>query len=253
LNGGVVSILQILGMDEEHFDICQNTLKQVFVLLNYVQRGIPLFTDHGPLHTKGVLESIKMIDNQYPHPLSSEDKMLLALAAIFHDIGCIKERDNHNERSVDILKMPQFSYVKNSLNQESYRFLQQIIRAHSSDFDITTLKNDGARNSRLSILCCLFRLADECDVSSNRIPKLVLEVMQKFKVLPTKSLNIWKSHLEVEKVYFSETRIVVQVYDETKAKKWLDKLIRETKMINEVLLSYGKPIFTINPVVVPRP
>ncbi|MFX1483159.1 MAG: hypothetical protein ACFFCP_08215, partial [Promethearchaeota archaeon] len=167
--------------------------------------------------------------------------------------GCIKTRENHNEISVLILKMPQFSVVRNVLSSEAYRFLQQIIRAHSSSFNLLELENDGSNDSRLPVLCCLFRLADECDISSNRIPPLVLEVIQKFKILPIRNLNIWKSHLEVEKVFLEETKVVIQTYDEEKAKHWFKKLRKEIKVINKVLVSYGKPRLTIEPKIVPRP
>lgn len=250
---GILKVLRQLDMEPEHFEACHDVLKQTLVLLNYNNRGIPTFTDHGPNHTLGVLKFIVEIKNQYPVLLSSEDKMILAIAAIFHDTGCIKERDNHNERSVLIVKMPQFSIVRGVLTREAYRFLQHVIRAHSSVFDLLTLRNDGTNDSRLPVLCCLFRLADECDISSNRIPILILEIMQKFKVLSRKSLNIWKSHLEIEKIYLEGTKVIVQAYDEKKAKHWLKKLNKETKIISKVLVSYDKPRITVEPKIVPRP
>lgn len=252
MSEGIVRALEPLGLEEHHNRNCNYVVTHVGVLLQYIQRGIPSFTDHGPQHSARVLGYLAQIADQYPVLLSSEDKMILAMGAVLHDIGCIAGRENHNEKSVEILGTRHFSSIRNRLTQESYRFLQEIIRAHSSSYDLLVLKNDGKRDSRLPFLCCLLRLADSCDISSDRIPRFVLEVLESLDILDSMSLNVWKSHLEVEKVYFEGTAIVVQVYDTNLAESWIDKIEAEVKLIKEVLESYSLPVFGVKIKLVPR-
>lgn len=249
---GILRTLNTLGLTDEHRDICVHVIAHVSVLLRFVQRGIPSFTGHGTLHAKRVLNHVSEIISGYPEDLTSEDRMILALSAFLHDIGCIAGRDNHNETSVRILGISRFNTIRDMLTSEAYRFLEEVILAHSSNYDLLQLENDGTRELRLPALCSLFRLADECDVSSERIPTLVLEVLKELDLLEPTARQIWQSHLEIEKVYVEGTNVVFKVYDEQAATRWTNKMREELDVINRVLSSYNLPIFSLRVVLVPR-
>jgi len=245
MNESILQPLNELNLSDDHRAICIHVIAHVGVLLRYIQRGIPSFTDHGDMHSGRVLHYLRDLANECPTPLSSEDLMLLALSAVLHDIGCIAGRAGHSSRSARILSVSHFSGIRDMLTQESYRYLKQIIVAHSSEYDLLLLSNDGRNRSRLALLCCLFRLADGCDISSDRIPPLVLSVLERLKILDSGAKRIWRSHLSIEKVEVRGTSIVVRARSKRAARLWTKKLEAELDLINSVLSGYNLPCFSM--------
>jgi len=79
----------ILKIAESYvFELLKNNLPKTYVYHNF-------------LHTRRVVESATEIINSYDN-LKDEDKLIIQLAAWFHDVGHISGPENHEEKSVKI-------------------------------------------------------------------------------------------------------------------------------------------------------
>ncbi len=224
-------------------------------LLHRVSQAIPKFTDHGIIHTTNVLRHVHDLVLEYPVKFSNDEKFILALAAISHDIGCIGGREKHNEKTVRILEKQQFDFLRQDIGDLNFRALKQVILGHSKSFDLKNVGDDPSKDIRLKAITSFFRLADACDMSGARIKRLVLEIFLDEKIvgdkkLPQESEDIWKAHLQVENILIKKTDIQPQVYDLKAADYCIKSLNEELGPINETLKELGLPLFTLNPNVV---
>lgn len=221
-------------------------------LLHWIPRGIPEHTDHGILHSTNVLRYIRDISNEYPIKFKEEERFILALSAVLHDLGCLTGRENHNEKTLKILAKNQFDLLRFLLGSLHYRVLQQVIIAHSRSFYLNQISDDPSPDIRLKFISAIFRLADACDISSLRVKKLLLEILVEEDLLDKTSEKIWKSHLQIENILIKETKIKPQIYNKTLAKTCLDALEEEIDSVNGVLSENSFPIFTLEPEEVER-
>ena len=204
------------------------------------------------MHSTNVLRYVRDIVKEYPAEFTEEEKFILALSAVLHDIGCITGREKHNEKTVRILAKKRFNLFRVMLGPLFYRALEQVIVAHSKDFDLTSISADPSPEIRLKVISAIFRLADACDISALRVKELLLEVLLEESQLDEKSEEIWKSHLAIENVLIRGTRIKPQVYNLKVAEYCLKNLQEELKSINSILSAYELPIFSLEPDVIER-
>ncbi len=176
----------------------------------------------------------------------------MALASILHDIGCIAGREKHGETTVKMLKTKHFDFLINEIQPMRMRALEQVIKAHSRSFDFKKVGPDPSNEIRLKLICPIFRLADACDLSGERIKRLVMEILIDAKTLKGKSRKIWEAHMNIENVLVEKTVIKPLVYDLNGAKYCLDSLKAELKPINDFLKSQRFAIFSLEPTIVPR-
>lgn len=221
-------------------------------LLHHIPRGIPEYTDHGVLHSHNVLRYVRDIVKEYPKKFTEEERFILALSAVLHDIGCISGREKHSEKTVRILAKKRFNLFRDMLGPLFYRALEQVIVAHSKDFDLTSIPADPSPEIRLKVISAIFRLADACDISALRVKELLLEVLLEESQLDGKSEEIWRAHLEIENVLIKGTKIKPQIYNLKVAEYCLENLAEELKQINPILSAHELPIFLLEPDVVER-
>lgn len=189
---------------------------------------------------------------EYPVEFTEEERLILALSAVLHDIGCIAGKEKHNERTIRILAKKRFDLLRDMLGQLFYRALEQVIIAHSKNFNLNSVSTDPCPEIRLKVISAIFRLADACDISARRVKELLLEVLLEENQLDEKAKEIWKSHLEIENVIVRSIHIKPQVYDLKAAEYCLRNLDEELHSINPILSGYGLPIFILEPDVIER-
>jgi exopolyphosphatase/pppGpp-phosphohydrolase len=221
-------------------------------LLNRVSQGVPEFTDHGIIHTNNVLNNVCNLIQEYPVPVkfTEDERFLLVLAAITHDIGCVVSRDNHDEKSVKILQSKHFKFLLEAIGDLNFSALIKIIKWHRKKQDLEALGQDPCNEIRLKLISAIFRLADACDMSRSRINRLVMDILLEEKQLPVESEAIWKAHLQVEKIKITCNKIQPQVYSLELSKYCLTELEKELEPINQVLTKLGLPQFILDPIVI---
>lgn len=189
---------------------------------------------------------------EYPAKFTKEERFILALSAILHDIGCIAGREKHNERTIRILAKKQFHFLRTMLGPLFYRALEQVIIAHSKNFDLATVSSDPSPEIRLQVISAIFRLADACDISASRVKELLLEVLVEENLLDKEREEIWKAHLEIENVIIKKNRIKPQLYDLKVSEYCIKNLEEELTSINSILSKHELPIFLLDPDVIER-
>lgn len=131
------------------------------------------------------------------------------------------------------------------IGQIFYKALECVIIAHSNSYDLSRLPTDSTSEIRLKLICSIFRLADGCDISVNRIKKLLLEVLVEEKQLDEEIKSIWKSHLAIENIVIKGTMLIAKVYDCDEAKYCLDHLREDLSLINAFLSKNKFPVFEL--------
>lgn len=221
-------------------------------LLHWIPRGIPEYTDHGILHSSNVLRNVRNLVTEYPVTFTEDEKYILALSAILHDIGCLIGRDSHNEKSIKILSKPQFETFRIEIGSLFYRALQVVIIAHSKNYDLNKIPADPSPDIRLKFISAIFRLADAIDVNALRVKELLLEILVDENLLDNASEAIWRSHLEIENILIEKNILKPQIYDITVAKHCLDELEKELSSINPILSKLNYPVFLLEPEIIEK-
>jgi len=246
------SYLDSLNLSEEYRSNIITTMARVTPLLSYIPRGIPGYTDHGILHSINVLGFIQDVVKEYPVEFSEEERHLLALASVLHDIGCIVKREKHNQITLQLLDKNRFRFLRQMIGALNYGALRQVILAHSREFDFAEIPKDPSRKIRLKLICPIFRLADACDIGQSRVMNLLFEILVEEGLLDVKSKKIWESHLAIENVLLEGTTIKPRVYDLKLAKYCIDELKDELQLINDALSEIDNPFFLLKPEVINR-
>jgi hypothetical protein len=170
--------------------------------------------DHSIDHVDRVLEYIDRFLARFdPHPLSSEERALLAVATLYHDIGNVLRRKGHSRVSAELMldlladKETPFPVLRG----DWVALIAKIIECHSSDTRITRvlrlddpviISNDVPVRGRA--LAALLRLCDELDEDQRRAPKHIMAAKRAAKTLPATSEAYWRFNQAVAGVDLSE-------------------------------------------------
>jgi len=141
------------------------SLRIAIPMLQFTRAKNSEFTDHGPGHALRV----KSYATQFSFLLGLNDieHSLLRLAAIFHDIGNIVSRENHNIISQQVVEDLTAKNVLPFSAREA-RLVGLLCRWHRRDFDqkrIDSLRNNTVRTG---FLTSLLRVSDAMDIDYHR-------------------------------------------------------------------------------------
>ncbi len=155
-------------------------------LLTYTTAGFPYYTPHSfDLHSKSVEEILNWLipDNvKETMALNEWEIFFLIVAAWLHDWGMVCQpgenpsevRETHHKRTEENFET---FHDKLGLTEAEARIVGRIARGHRKE-DLRGGKFDDqffANNIRIRIrfLTAALRLADECDITHNRVPELI--------------------------------------------------------------------------------
>jgi len=205
-------------------DIQSDSLKMVSIyaeqFLRFIPRNIKNFPSHGLDHS------------------------ILYLAAWLHDIGCICDRDHHNEVSFEILLNNE--NICNSINavNNSLHELKYIINSHSSDYVIENVPKI-VNKIRLQLICSIFRLLDACEISCTKCPKEVFELIRPTLEKDQIAYCFWDGHMRIKTLTYKKPEIIILIRDpNVNSKMIVDRLKKE---INSI-----KSIFYENEICIPK-
>ena len=217
-------------------------------ILAYLPKGIPHHTDHGLRHSNNLLRLLVDFTKNFPGFVASqEEKLLLYLAIHLHDVGCILGRFQHNKKSIKLLRHRRFSFLEDRVGKDLLACLNFVILSHSSDYDLSRVPRQPIHsNVRLRLICAIFRLLDECDISSARISKALYDILTTYSKLNPKSLPFWEAHLNILTVIFRENDIIIGTGNLTKTRALIGPLRNKLKKINIVFEEEGFPRLNLN-------
>lgn len=142
-------------------------------LLNEIRRSEPDLTDHGPDHVRHVLENaFKLLqgDIDYFNPV---ELYVLGLSILFHDVGNVERRDEHNKRVARF-----YDHVREGPRHAHEKALiVQIALAHTGTArdgtantlaDVPPLSHLNGEPVKSRELAAVVRLADELAEGPNR-------------------------------------------------------------------------------------
>lgn len=177
---------------------------------NYWGLGFPGGNDHGKPHIERVLEhlnnllgmdSLTVLDS-----INDYELYLVMMAILFHDIGIVKQRENHAQISKSIFENSGNSYILNDLDKE---IIAVAVVCHSSSKNIeqecmsfSSEETIGNQRVRPRLVAALVRLADEIDEDSRRTPVAV----QHDANIPSTSEFFWRFGQRIAGVQANKTR-----------------------------------------------
>ncbi len=153
-------------------------------LLVYTQSKFPYYTPHGFTHSEEVEMCLNwLIPDDLKEKLNHIEIFLLILASWLHDWGMIGSedddpsvlRENHHIRTEMMINQ---YYEKIRISKEEAVILGKICRAHRTSEDIHSDYYDSmsigqGMNVNVRYLSALVRIADEFDITANRVPEIL--------------------------------------------------------------------------------
>jgi len=181
----ITSLRRILGSkDQKLYGRLLNIEKKAESLLTYTAGKFPYYTPHDFVtHSRNVEENLNwIIDDEVKATFNPHEAFFLLVASWLHDWGMIGQahedpkevREVHNLRTEAYLEK---FHEKMFLSQHEARIIGKICRGHTNE-DIRDEYYDdmifGANVPvRIRFITACLRIADECDVASNRTPEII--------------------------------------------------------------------------------
>lgn len=190
--------------------------------LTFIPRKLPEYSSHGVDHTLRIINKhINIFLEAWGIILNQDEGLLLYLAAWVHDIGCIISREEHALASINLM---QKSKILEPFH-EKYEFcLKHIILAHRKNYSLIDVP-DKCDNVRLRMICAIFRLMDACDITRQRCPSAVYDIIK--LELEDESNEIWKAHMNISDLIYQKPNIIIYVNDIEISKSIIANLNRE--------------------------
>jgi len=114
-----------------------------------------------------------------------------------------------------------------------------VIRYHQKEYSLAEIPRDPIISSiRTPLICAIFRLIDECDISCRRTSSTLYDIIMEYAPLGTRSQKYWKAHLSTTSIVFKAKEIIIGVEDESKSRILINRLRKRLKEINEIFESY---------------
>lgn len=140
-------------------------LRTAMPILQLARARLIEFADHGPGHALRV----KSFANQlgYLISLNEAEQRLLRTAALFHDVGNIVDRDNHNVVSQEtILRLTANGALP--FDTREAEIVGLICRWHRGEYDPLRCDEWNGEIIRTGLLCSVLRVADAMDIDHRR-------------------------------------------------------------------------------------
>jgi len=205
--------------------------------LIYLSRNIPDFSSHGTDHTLHIIDNLYEFITNWEIKLTQNETLLLYLAAWLHDIGCIKDRENHHLVSVEIFLNDQ--NLVEALTPTYATCLKYIVKAHRARFPIEDVPKEH-ENIRLRMISAIFRLMDACEICYPKCPRQVYNIIK--DSLSDKSNNIWIAHMNILSLKFTKPEIKISVNDISKCQSIIDSVKHEISTIKDTFIENGLPV-----------
>ena len=158
---------------EERFALYLTARKHlVEQVLPQIARILPDYTDHGASHVSNVLDNVAKLlgledinAETYPTDLSGVELYCLILSILFHDVGNIFGREEHQHRVAEI-----YDFVRSVLEKQERKIVLITTAAHCSDVSdgsqdtLKDLIGDfqlERRRIRVQEIASILRFADE--------------------------------------------------------------------------------------------
>jgi hypothetical protein len=244
----IEGILAELKLPTEYKLGVSATILSVRELLHYLPGSEPSYTDHGVLHSQNLMRLLSnFLNNWTGTAFTNEEKYLLSLAVWLHDIGCLLGREKHNEKSVQLLNHPRFSFLDNFLNGDLKACLSNIIIAHASKYDLKKIpRTQINENVRLDLCCVTFRLIDGCDITDARTKPILYDILDSYHLISDESKPFWRCHLSTIGAVFdgNNINITYRKGKKTEASLLINHFKKDIRKMNTVFGKHGM-IFAI--------
>ena len=248
-----MSLRQILeDRDPELFGRLMKIEKIAGSLLGYTHGKFPYYTPHNFSHSLNVEENLNwMIIDDFKEKMNPCEIFFLIVAAWMHDWGMVgkPEEDPAKIREVHHLRTERYfeeMYDKLYLSEHEGRIIGRICRGHtkedlySKDFDDIVFGSNIRIRRRF--LAAILRIADECDITCNRIPEIIY-----YSLNPTdKAEEEFQTHLSISGIGQLDERHKIYISAITRDPKGAetlrelrDKVQRELNNVKGILAQYG--------------
>lgn len=180
------------------------TLRDTLIKDNVFQGisgAVPTLTDHSEKHVADVMKRVyKLLGEEPERYLTYSEYYLLAMLILFHDVGNIYGRKNHEENAAKV-----YSHFKGNANRQERLLLIKGIAAHSgfgkdgSKDTLKSLSNNESLNGepiRLRELAALLRFGDELAEGRQRTSEFMLK-----NNLIKEGSEIYHKYAEITDIY----------------------------------------------------
>lgn len=200
--------------------------------LRFIPRTLPDYSSHGIDHTIRIIRNINAFIQGWKLTLTQDEALLLYIAAWAHDIGCIRDRDTHQDVSVEL-----FTSAENLQPlEETFTYcLSKIIVAHRKRFPLSSVPETYG-GVRLQLLCAIFRLMDGCEITFRRTPKVVFEEIK--SKMEQESVKIWQEHMSIREIGYKAPAILVDVTDDEVCAEMIKDLKEEVKTVQDTFANH---------------
>jgi hypothetical protein len=224
----------------------------VMPILEYSQRELRDYTIHGHMHSENVeklLTDIILRCNMQGGDCSINptEEYILICSAWLHDIGNILGRDNHNNKTCEIIDHLIPTEIA-GVDRDHIESIKWICYSHPREVSIYGVPLETRYRStvvRLRYLTAIFRIADAGDISSRRAPRGVYKIIK--GKLTRKSDRIWRSYQAVRDVSFlpTENSIIMTATDKRKARPAASEFQAEFDEVEPILRRYHFPYINV--------
>jgi len=224
----------------EHQKITLFTIsKNAEGFLRFLSRTIQNYPSHGIDHSVNIIRLINDFTEKWEIDLNPDERFILYAAAWLHDIGCIRDRKQHNILSAKILlKNESICNAINDMDNDLLFILKVVIESHSSSYDIDTVPLKRG-TVRVRLISAIFRLLDACEITNVKCPRPVFEEIKEDLKSPdgtvdTEAIEFWEGHMNIKYIGFSRPNIEIITNDFQKTRTIIDRLKAEIGSIQHI-------------------
>ncbi len=158
-------------------------------VLDQIRAAEPDLTDHGPEHVRHVLENVYKLLNDNLGYFAPLEHYILGLSVLFHDVGNLHGRANHNKRIAQfydhVREGPQFAHEKTLVVRIAQAHTGKARNGSSNTLaDVPQLLHFDGESIRAREIAAIVRFADELAEGQQRTS----HYMRRHKVYSTASL-----------------------------------------------------------------